>query len=1202
MARNLKEIRNFHSGTFLNASEKDIPEDAASFSLNVDPEAEGGILSAINTDKLFVVTGGRIIMSKLPIPWGYTGVNDADLSTVDAMKLTGINALNSKHLTSLTFIGTKGRLEKISLLKPRPHFEEVWRDNYGKTHPFTPSATIEKSHDSFTFLGIENTISGTVTGVAFSGYDESGIATITVTGTPADGQTFILTTPDGNAVTYEIDTSGSPATGAAISTNNCCIQLNGVSGNEDIATQIKNAIEDGTRGNGDQNSIDQATGVLTLSLRFSSWKEHLPTGTYFSMSSGTYDDSEIMKVLYYDGQTVYVERGCFGTNLTKYLSTTEYNVYVHLATLSSEGQGTTDNFYAQLAEWSDYSGNNIGGGGRHWMIGDSIVNKAKAGMVDTGESGYSATFSEKTVTWTGSANPAFNEGDRVTFYFESTGTDALRANQGFSATILKIVGAVWTLDASPTADVLNADDNIEIYVESSLIKNCTLSHAQTSSTQTVGANENYKINDWLHRKTGTNNAYANSTDAYISRDTGETPFHFQRNETTDFSGTSDTEELFYPFVNDKPVLEIAANYADTSGNTADIVTIDDNVVLTPSGANTIFAAGNVIKIGTEYMKVLAVDYSSLTVTRGYLGSTIQEHASGVDIYINEVHSIYQTIDKSLLSAGQTYTLYFYATGINNAADAEGFVALTYNGSTFNSSGQWELADTNPLNGYIQDVSLRAYSSSASNITQEKKWIPFRSLITEIGRPGDLTQNWIRYEFQFTLPQGMSVLSDLGIEFTNLGKNAASYGLDQLDLLEYTPMYVESSLGIGSTSILDNKGIKDLVIYNKGTKSFSILQDVYNINDINAVSEEIEKSPFAAGEISTDTITTVRNNRELHIGLGGEGQPNFPQWIGYLNSKLFGKDNSGTIYQDEDTVHSYESGGGALLSKITVAGEHEYLTAAWDNANGWLDITHTNHSMVAGDNIVVREWSDSAGEWEGKGVWAVTSAPDVNTIRCKRYNTLDPNPSNNNFLPATGATRNTNSGKVCYRPHYYYGIRFGDNHIYRITPSHRITGETTLAEDVNNYYAGFIERSAPLSIPFASITTCHSKSDDNGIGGGRVYCLGKDSNTVAVVNIEVAYNKWAETSLNEAPFQMVYKSFLWSNERDDGNISATLGARGSEMIASENCPTITPSGFVSDILETKGPTKDFVHNTEDRDGNDEEHFDTRLWVQFHPGGN
>ena len=48
MPRQLKEIKNFNFGTVLNASERDIPEDASAFALNIDALAEDGILRGIS--------------------------------------------------------------------------------------------------------------------------------------------------------------------------------------------------------------------------------------------------------------------------------------------------------------------------------------------------------------------------------------------------------------------------------------------------------------------------------------------------------------------------------------------------------------------------------------------------------------------------------------------------------------------------------------------------------------------------------------------------------------------------------------------------------------------------------------------------------------------------------------------------------------------------------------------------------------------------------------------------------------------------------------------------------------------------------------------------------------------------------------------------------------------------------------------------
>ena len=52
MPKELKEIKNFTLGIMTSTSEADIPDDAASYSLNVDPVSPGGKLQAINDDIL----------------------------------------------------------------------------------------------------------------------------------------------------------------------------------------------------------------------------------------------------------------------------------------------------------------------------------------------------------------------------------------------------------------------------------------------------------------------------------------------------------------------------------------------------------------------------------------------------------------------------------------------------------------------------------------------------------------------------------------------------------------------------------------------------------------------------------------------------------------------------------------------------------------------------------------------------------------------------------------------------------------------------------------------------------------------------------------------------------------------------------------------------------------------------------------------
>jgi len=50
MPKELLEVRSFHAGTITTPSERDIPDDAASYSLNIDPVAEDGVLRGVSTD------------------------------------------------------------------------------------------------------------------------------------------------------------------------------------------------------------------------------------------------------------------------------------------------------------------------------------------------------------------------------------------------------------------------------------------------------------------------------------------------------------------------------------------------------------------------------------------------------------------------------------------------------------------------------------------------------------------------------------------------------------------------------------------------------------------------------------------------------------------------------------------------------------------------------------------------------------------------------------------------------------------------------------------------------------------------------------------------------------------------------------------------------------------------------------------------
>ena len=202
---------------------------------------------------------------------------------------------------------------------------------------------------------------------------------------------------------------------------------------------------------------------------------------------------------------------------------------------------------------------------------------------------------------------------------------------------------------------------------------------------------------------------------------------------------------------------------------------------------------------------------------------------------------------------------------------------------------------------------------------------------------------------------------------------------------------------------------------------------------------------------------ISNNREVHIGFGSKNDDTSPQWLGYVNHKVFGNDYSNELYQDEDTVHTYDSEGAGSLSKVCLAGEHEKLIAYWNNSGGAitddsvgandlpdnsLRIHHTDHRVKLGDNIVLREWMDSDNSWDGNGVWIVTDAGDDNYFDCKRYNTSDADPTEEGIFAISDIDGSSGTATVTSDAH---GLSTGDKVLiygshsdYNTTSGHTVT--------------------------------------------------------------------------------------------------------------------------------------------------------------------
>ena len=77
MPRQLKEIKNFNFGTVLNASERDIPEDASAFALNIDALSEDGILRGIQNDAFFMSSNLLTSTVSRGIRWAPYHISDA---------------------------------------------------------------------------------------------------------------------------------------------------------------------------------------------------------------------------------------------------------------------------------------------------------------------------------------------------------------------------------------------------------------------------------------------------------------------------------------------------------------------------------------------------------------------------------------------------------------------------------------------------------------------------------------------------------------------------------------------------------------------------------------------------------------------------------------------------------------------------------------------------------------------------------------------------------------------------------------------------------------------------------------------------------------------------------------------------------------------------------------------------------------------
>ena len=288
------------------------------------------------------------------------------------------------------------------------------------------------------------------------------------------------------------------------------------------------------------------------------------------------------------------------------------------------------------------------------------------------------------------------------------------------------------------------------------------------------------------------------------------------------------------------------------------------------------------------MKVLSINNNLVTVERGYFGTSLVAVSTGTgnrDWHKCRNHLIEQSIEKEIMKSGQEYNLTLYAQ--DNDTDGNGFLSISFNGGYINTAGQWTEYSQSQDSGFTSGI-LKP---------QEERWIDFRQAAKRNDDVDDgeygLDNVWRRFDFSFEIPRHMELETDVIFEFSTRGKEASEVRLSMVSLNESTRFYPVTRDGAhaSKTSFIDNAGSKTLVMFDDKKGSISAIRNFRTNVNTQQLSEEITVSENASNTFNTtnNSISSTPNNRELHVGFGSGADATAPQWIGYLNHKVFGAD-------------------------------------------------------------------------------------------------------------------------------------------------------------------------------------------------------------------------------------------------------------------------------------------------------------------------
>jgi hypothetical protein len=1248
MPKQLKEIKNFNTGVMLNVSERDSHPDTPAYSLNINPDTEEGLLDGIETNR-FVFSLQNDIRFVSGAPWGLQqGLYHTDSYNKQGIIVNDISVFEDSDVSFVYATGEKGIKEKLAVRYAEPIWELKELSNstvnpdssVGNTGniEYIPGATFAIGDTVLTYTGddVEITDTSDDAHLTTDGFTE-GVGTITIktdTKGDLDGEIITVKTPDGKTVVYEWDDSGSIQTGEVISSTRCCIDISSATTHDHMATQLELALAsniDSDSGGGasighghrlecdiDTSGADaivtitQTQTTLNHLCPIDSYFVFRPTGVTFKGRTG----SEILKTTEINttDKTITVKRGCFGTAQYALTGAAVYDLWTPAYKIGGEYVRTTHGTVGLLS-WSNYSGNNIGSNITYEMGGQTHGTTEKKFLGYFENSSAVFNKNDKSLVLGDAVTPGYiNEGDKITIYYG--GDDSINSTRTFTINKISSNSTTLTLDEAPDD---HSSGTTDIFIEKGIIKNPVFHHQNDIyNSYDVGASEDYKFAHWWNKEytyitsTGgepaynVTNQYELSTNTNVAATTGGVT-----DEVGSVLGRGENKAAkFYPFQSTKACARLTAKFErlQQAGTTTTLSASDTIIVGTYEQS---VSKGDVLKIESEYLLVTSVTDSETRVQRGYLNTAAVSHSGGSSILYKNINpTIGQTISKNDLKSGQNYKLSFYA---KTDTSGVGALSIMINGGYINKNGKWVK--------YSNDMKMGVRSTIAFTAMQEDRWIQFEDLnktyndtaLDSNGEEVAIDTTFRKFELDIRLPKEDAIDTDMDIEFVSKGIADSTILIDMVTMIEDAPVLlvgVESI--ITAASYINKSGLRDLVVYDSYMNKLKVNKN-FTEDAITFTDSQINFSKYTDGisSSSNNRATLIPRNREIHAGFGSEAGDSNPQWLGYLNHNVFGQNVSDTLYQDEDTVHKYAEGGGSSVSKLCVAGEFEYISAVWNGSDS-LTVTMPGtalHRQNVGDNIIVRQWGDKANNWDGAGVWFVhTRTSDVEFIAKRKTSIAEADAweiDNNPTAHPGGIDDSGFKSKICFRPYYYYGIREGDSTILRISPEARISSVSATDSD---YPAGTTESSFNIGSSIASVSTCYNKSSD-GSQGGYIYALDgsaieESELFVNVIDVCKAWDSWrtdelttVKLTMNTVPFHWANYANMDGNERGDGEVG--YGVTVTPRKASSRCPVIKYSGKPSDILETKGPTRSYLHKAVNPGQNTPGVFDTRLWVQMRP---